>query len=313
MRLGIDQSREMLAVARVNLERAGLGNSIVRLGDMYQLPLADASFDAVVIHQVLHYADRPAAAIAEAARVLRPGGSLVVVDFAPHEVEFLRDEHAHRRLGFADADVEDWCRAAGLHPEPPRRLPGDPLTVVIWTARREPAAEPARRPAPGAAQSPSNGTAGMNQSSFSPNGPPSRGLLGADPVSDFDAGPPRISFEFFPPKTAEMEERLWAAIKRLEPLRPRFVSVTYGAGGSTRERTHATVRRIRQETGARTGGAPDLRRRRLATKSTPSRATTGRPASAISSRCAATLRRARAALTRRIRAATPTPPTWWPG
>jgi methylenetetrahydrofolate reductase (NADPH) len=77
---------------------------------------------------------------------------------------------------------------------------------------------------------------------------PARGLLGADPISDFDAGPPRISFEFFPPKTQEMEERLWAAIKRLEPLRPRFVSVTYGAGGSTRERTHATVRRIRQET-----------------------------------------------------------------
>ena len=78
--------------------------------------------------------------------------------------------------------------------------------------------------------------------------PPARGLLAADPISDFDAGPPRVSFEFFPPKTEEMEERLWASIKRLEPLRPRFVSVTYGAGGSTRERTHATVRRIRQET-----------------------------------------------------------------
>jgi methylenetetrahydrofolate reductase (NADPH) len=79
--------------------------------------------------------------------------------------------------------------------------------------------------------------------------PAARGLLGADPVSDFDAGPPRVSFEFFPPKTPEMEERLWSAIKRLEPLAPRFVSVTYGAGGSTRERTHATVRRIRLETG----------------------------------------------------------------
>src|SRR5690348_6991442 len=76
-----------------------------------------------------------------------------------------------------------------------------------------------------------------------------RGLLASDPVSDFDAGPPRISFEFFPPKTPEMEGRLWASIKRLEPLRPSFVSVTYGAGGSTRERTHSTVRRIRQETG----------------------------------------------------------------
>ncbi len=75
-----------------------------------------------------------------------------------------------------------------------------------------------------------------------------RGRLAADPVADFDAGPPRVSFEFFPPKTADMEERLWQVITRLEPLAPRFVSVTYGAGGSTRERTHATVRRIRHET-----------------------------------------------------------------
>ena len=144
--LGVDQSREMLAVARVNLERAGLGNGIVRLGDMYQLPLADSCFDAVVVHQVLHYADRPAAAIAEAARVLRPGGVLVLVDFAPHTLEFLREEHAHRRLGFADAEIEEWCRAAGLEPAPPRHLPGDPLTVVIWTAYRE-AAGDRRNPA----------------------------------------------------------------------------------------------------------------------------------------------------------------------
>jgi ubiquinone/menaquinone biosynthesis C-methylase UbiE len=138
--LGIDQSREMLSVARVNLERAGLGNGSVRLGDMYQLALSDASFDAVVIHQVLHYADRPAAAIAEAARVLRPNGILVLIDFAPHTLEFLRDEHAHRRLGFAEIEVAEWCQAAGLDPAPSRHLPGDPLTVVIWTAHRAAAA-----------------------------------------------------------------------------------------------------------------------------------------------------------------------------
>ncbi len=139
--LGIDQSREMLAVARVNLERAELGNCMVRRGDMYQLPLPDGSFDAVTIHQVLHYADRPAAAIIEAARVLRPGGVLVVADFAPHALEFLREEHAHRRLGFADAEVAEWCAAAGLDPVPARHLPGDPLTVAIWTAYRPGTAE----------------------------------------------------------------------------------------------------------------------------------------------------------------------------
>src|SRR5947207_1076939 len=140
--LGVDQSREMLAVARVNLERAGLENGMVRLGDMYQLPLPDACFDAIVIHQVLHYAERPADAIAEAARVLRPEGVLIVVDFAPHTLEFLREEQAHRRLGFADREVADWCRAAGLDPAPARHLAGDPLTVVIWTAyRRDPAGQ----------------------------------------------------------------------------------------------------------------------------------------------------------------------------
>jgi ubiquinone/menaquinone biosynthesis C-methylase UbiE len=137
----------MLAIARVNLERAGSSNGMVRLGDMYQLPLPDASFDAVVIHQVLHYADRPAAAIAEAARVLRPSGVLVIVDFAPHLLEFLRSDHAHHRLGFADAEVAEWCRAASLDPAPARHLPGDPLTVAIWAAYRQAPARSELRPA----------------------------------------------------------------------------------------------------------------------------------------------------------------------
>jgi ubiquinone/menaquinone biosynthesis C-methylase UbiE len=144
--LGIDQSREMLAVARVNLERASASNGMVRLGDMYQLPLPGGSFDAVVIHQVLHYADRPASTIAEAARVLRPGGILVIVDFAPHVLEFLRDEHAHRRLGFTDGEVAEWCCEAGLEPAPTRHLKGDPLTVAIWTAQRQPAIRDGAQP-----------------------------------------------------------------------------------------------------------------------------------------------------------------------
>jgi len=134
--LGLDASREMLAVARTSLEAAGLRHCHVRQADMYQLPLGDDSFDLVTIHQVLHFAERPGAVVAEAARVLRPGGRLIVVDFAPHTLEELRDEHSHRRLGFTDAEVQGWCRAAGLQPAEPRRLPGAPLTVVLWQALR---------------------------------------------------------------------------------------------------------------------------------------------------------------------------------
>jgi ubiquinone/menaquinone biosynthesis C-methylase UbiE len=134
--VGIDASREMLALARANLDAAGLRQCQVRHGDMYMLPVPSASFDLVTIHQVLHYADDPAAAITEAARALRPGGRLVVVDFAPHQQEFMRDEHAHRRLGFSDAEMNGWFKAAGLKPAAPVRLPGDPLTVVLWAADR---------------------------------------------------------------------------------------------------------------------------------------------------------------------------------
>ncbi|HZH28144.1 MAG TPA: metalloregulator ArsR/SmtB family transcription factor [Azospirillaceae bacterium] len=134
--VGIDTSREMLAVARANLERAGLRHCQVRQADMYQLPFTSQSFDAVLIHQVLHYAETPADAVAEAARVLRPGGRLLLVDFGRHDLESLRTEHAHRRLGFDEPEVAGWLRQAGLQPGPAVRLPGDPLTVIIWPADR---------------------------------------------------------------------------------------------------------------------------------------------------------------------------------
>ena len=133
--VGVDLSREMLAVARANLERANLGNCVVRQGDMYNLPFAPASFDIATIHQVLHFADRPADVVAEAARVLKPGGQMLIVDFAPHDLEYLREEHAHRRLGFTDGQVRDWCQGAKLDLVETARLDGDPLTVCIWQAR----------------------------------------------------------------------------------------------------------------------------------------------------------------------------------
>ncbi len=133
---GIDLSREMLAVARANLERAGLKNCVVRQADMFQLPFRGASFDAVTIHQVLHYVDNPGPAIAEAARVLRPGGQMLVADFAPHDLESLRSEHEHRRLGFGDSEVAGWFAAAHLDSGKVVHLPGDPLTVTVWLAAK---------------------------------------------------------------------------------------------------------------------------------------------------------------------------------
>jgi ArsR family transcriptional regulator len=135
---GIDLSREMLAVARANLERADCGNCQVRQADLYQLPLPDAVFDAVTVHQVLHFLDEPATAIAEAARVLAPGGKLVVVDFLPHGQESLRQEHEHRRLGFSDKEIASWFGRAGLDTKKTEHLSGTPLTVAVWLAEKPP-------------------------------------------------------------------------------------------------------------------------------------------------------------------------------
>ncbi len=134
--VGVDQVREMLNVARANLERAGLRNWQVRHGDLYQLPLPDDAFDVAVMHQVLHYMEDPVDALAEAARVLRPGGLLLIADLAPHALEDLRRDHAHRWLGFADEQVAAWLRAAGFEAGAPVPVPGNPLTVMIWPAQR---------------------------------------------------------------------------------------------------------------------------------------------------------------------------------
>jgi ubiquinone/menaquinone biosynthesis C-methylase UbiE/DNA-binding transcriptional ArsR family regulator len=134
--IGIDLSREMLSVARANLERAGLKTAQVRQGDLYQLPVPRASVDVAVMHQVLHYLEDPHDAITETARVLKPGGLLLIADFDQHTVGSLREEHAHRWLGFEEEVVAGWLQAAGFDMPEVHRLPGNPLTVTIWAAIR---------------------------------------------------------------------------------------------------------------------------------------------------------------------------------
>jgi ubiquinone/menaquinone biosynthesis C-methylase UbiE/DNA-binding transcriptional ArsR family regulator len=138
--LGLDLSPDMLALARARLDRAGLRHCSVRQGDIYDLALPKDSFDVVIIHQVLHFLDDSASAIAEAVRVLRPAGRLLVVDFAPHDLEFLRDEHAHRRLGFAPETVTQWLAAAGLdvvrqQSLAPEHNSGGKIAVSLWLGR----------------------------------------------------------------------------------------------------------------------------------------------------------------------------------
>ena len=138
--LGIDLSLDMLLMARDRLERASLRNCSVRQGDIYDLPLANDSFDVVILHQVLHFLDDGARAVHEAARVLRPGGRLLVVDFAPHAEEFLREQFAHRRLGFAPETVTQWITQSGLEPVMHKSLAPEPgsgikIAVSLWLAR----------------------------------------------------------------------------------------------------------------------------------------------------------------------------------
>jgi DNA-binding transcriptional ArsR family regulator len=133
--IGIDRSPEMLRVARAKLTEE-VPTAELRQGDMYALPLGDGSADCVILHQVLHFAQQPAAAIAEGARLLAAGGRMLIVDFAPHEREELRSQDAHARLGFADDAVLGWLRDAGLDGAVFEHLSGGELTVTLWLGTR---------------------------------------------------------------------------------------------------------------------------------------------------------------------------------
>lgn len=140
--IGIDSSREMLAVARGRLAKPEFAHVKLRLADATALPVADGVADFITIHQVLHYLEDPGAVIREAARALAPGGRLLVADFAPHELEFLREECAHRRLGISGRDMQRWLDRAELRLleekrlEPPAELGEKGLTVSLWLAER---------------------------------------------------------------------------------------------------------------------------------------------------------------------------------
>ncbi|QDK34075.1 metalloregulator ArsR/SmtB family transcription factor [Sphingomonas sp. IC081] len=150
----LDKSPEMLRIARARLQSLPPEHLSLVQGDFTALPFAEAAFDTVLFHQVLHYAQEPATVLAEAARVTRPGGRIAVVDLAAHEREDLRERHAHARLGFADQQMASLLADAGFAPDVPVTLPGDPLTVKIWTARRLEAAPPAPLPDPAPDQAP---------------------------------------------------------------------------------------------------------------------------------------------------------------
>jgi ArsR family transcriptional regulator len=140
--VALDKNLEMLRVARAKLQHLPASSIDLVQGDFADLPFADASFDTVILHQVLHFAPDPAPALAEAARVLRGGGRIAIVDFASHDHEELRTRHQHVRLGFSDRQMAELLKAAGFTPAAPVALEGGSLVVKIWTARRRAAAAP---------------------------------------------------------------------------------------------------------------------------------------------------------------------------
>lgn len=139
--IGIDSSREMIAVARAKLAKASIGHAQVRLGDIADLDASVGRADLIVVHQVLHYFDDPGRTLMQARRALKPGGEMLIVDFAPHELEFLRSHHAHRRLGLSEQQMAGWARAAGLRVADLKTFPpanGEGLTVCLWRLADDP-------------------------------------------------------------------------------------------------------------------------------------------------------------------------------
>lgn len=139
--IGIDRSPEMLRLARVGLADSGIEQAELRQGDMYALPLDSGDADTAILHHVLHFAHQPSQAIAEAARLLRQGGRLLIVDFARHDHEELRNEFAHVRLGFEDEQIAQWCDLAGANLIETRALAGAKLTVKLWLGKKTAATE----------------------------------------------------------------------------------------------------------------------------------------------------------------------------
>ncbi|MEM8749092.1 MAG: metalloregulator ArsR/SmtB family transcription factor [Pseudomonadota bacterium] len=134
--LGLDVSHDMLAVARSALAAANLPQMQVRFGDVYHLERGE-TYDLVVLHQVLHFLDDPALALREARRQLAAEGRLLIVDFAPHDFEFLREDHAHLRLGISDDQLSRWLDQVDMEIIESRTLAPsgeteNAVTVALW-------------------------------------------------------------------------------------------------------------------------------------------------------------------------------------